>query len=430
MEREKWQQAKEILDAALQQKPELRRKFLNQACAGDETLRGEVESLLSSTGNAESFLETPAVAQIAGIIKSGDKELKNGKCLGHYKIVRQIGAGGMGEVYLAEDTKLNRRVALKLLPTSQSSDHNANRRLLREARAAAALDHPHICHIHEIAETDGRSFIVMQFCEGETLAEKLGRETLSLRETLDLSIQIADALANAHLHHVIHRDIKPANIIVNNQGQAKILDFGLAKIIAEKQDVESEAKTAQLLSAANMIIGTAPYMSPEQVRGKSLDARTDIFSFGVLLYEMLSGTQVFNRESPAETIFAVLGYEPPIAKTLADVPTELQRIVRKTLAKNKEERYQTARDLLIDLKDTRQELEFQQKFGIPPSDGKTESRITQILEINPTVKNQPVKTGALYTKRAYIFGAIILATALGFSYWFFSNQSSITTPIY
>jgi len=356
---ERWQQIKEILQSALERPVDERERFLDKICAEDESLRREVENLLASSENVGSFMERAAIGKVTEMFVSEDKNLQIGERFNHYKILSPLGAGGMGEVYLAEDMKLNRFVALKLLPQSLSADQDANRRLLREAQAAATLDHPHICQIHEIAERDGRSFIVMQFCEGETLAEKLERGNLHLRETLDLAIQIADALANAHSHHIIHRDIKPANIIVNKQGQAKILDFGLAKVITEKPNVENEAKTAQILSTANMIIGTAPYMSPEQMRGKPLDARTDIFSFGIVLYEMLSGKPLFNRESQAETISAVLNYKPPIAKTLADAPTELQRIVQKTLAKNKDKRYQTAKDLLFDLKSLQKRLEFE-----------------------------------------------------------------------
>ena len=361
MNSERWQKVKALFDVVVELAPSERGKFLAKSCGGDDEVRREVENLLASSENAESFMEQAAIGEVAAILVGENNDLPIGERFNHYKILSRLGAGGMGEVYLAEDTKLNRRVALKLLPPNLSADKNANRRLLREAQSAAALDHPHICQIHEIGEAEMRAFIVMQFCEGETLAEKLRQENLSLPDALDLAIQIADALADAHSHHVIHRDIKPENIIVNHRGQAKILDFGLAKIVAENQ-AEGEAETAQLLTAANLIIGTPPYMSPEQAKGKPLDARSDIFSFGAMLYEMLSGKQVFKRESHAETVSAVLNYEPPFAKSLADAPPELQRIVRKTLAKDKEERYQTAKDLLIDLKEARQESEFQNKL--------------------------------------------------------------------
>jgi len=272
---ENWQQVRDVFDDALRQKPEERRKFVHQACGKDKTLLAEVESLLSSHDSAESFMETPAVAKVAGVIKAETKQLKTGKCFGHYEIIRQIGAGGMGEVYLAADTKLNRKVALKVLHQNLSSDNQANRRLLREAQAAATLDHPHICAIYEISETGDGSFIVMQYVEGETLADILA-ERPDIEKSLDLAIQISDALAEAHAHNIIHRDVKPANIIVNEKGQAKVLDFGLAKFV----EAESNKETAQRLNSSGAVMGTVPYMSPEQLRGKRLDARTDIFSFG------------------------------------------------------------------------------------------------------------------------------------------------------
>ncbi|MGI8542300.1 MAG: protein kinase domain-containing protein [Aridibacter sp.] len=423
---EHWQKVKDIFDDTLKIKPESRESFLKSACAEDEELRLEVKSLLASYDDAENFMENPAIGEVAeSFVGTKENSLQIAEFLNHYRIITNLGAGGMGEVYLAEDTKLNRFVALKLLPQSKSADKDANRRLLREAQSAAVLDHPHICQIHEIAETDGRSFIVMQFCEGETLAEKLEKGKLELRETLDLAIQIADALANAHSHHIIHRDIKPANIVVNQHGQAKILDFNLAKIVAEKRKVESEGDTAKILSADNPIIGTAPYMSPEQMRGKLLDVRTDIFSFGALLYEMLTGEQVFKHESQAETIAAVLHFEPPVAKMLADTPLELQRIVQKSLAKNKEERYQTAKDLVLDLQNVRQELDFQDKLertAEPHSEAKTE--ILDVAEITDKRPIAEITTSRSKNRRlGFIIGAIVLLFAVvGFGYWFFSTK--------
>ena len=426
-----WQKVKEILEAALEKSPDEREKFLYNICEGDESLRREVENLLASSENVGDFMEQAAIGKVAEMfVGTQENNLQTAEFLNHYRILSNLGAGGMGEVYLAEDTKLNRFVALKLLPPSKSADEDANRRLLREARSAAALDHPHICHIHEIGETDGRSFIVMQFCEGETLAEKLEKGKLELRETLDLAIQIADALANAHSHHIIHRDIKPANIIVSQNGQAKILDFGLAKVIAERQNVESEAETAKILSSDNLIVGTAPYMSPEQIRGKPLDLRTDIFSFGVMLCEMLSGKQVFKRESQAETV-AVLDYEPPIAKMLADVPVELHRIVRKSLAKDKAERYRTAKELLIDLQNIRQELNFQDKLEIAASPHKTQDENAAQILASPPTSNARFAAGEIKRNKFASLAAlaVLLLILSGLGLWYFNNRLSNTSPI-
>jgi len=207
-----------------------------------------------------------------------------GARLGRYEIKSQLGAGGMGEVYLAEDTKLNRRVAIKLLPAASLESETANRRLLREAQSAAKLDHPNICGILEVSAEDGRNFICMQYVEGETLEARMRRAPLELSESLAIAIQVADALAEAHGRGIIHRDIKPSNIMVTARGAVKVMDFGLAKLIKQTEVVQSEAETEALLSTPGALIGTLPYMSPEQVRGETLDGRSDIFSFGVVLY--------------------------------------------------------------------------------------------------------------------------------------------------
>ena len=272
-----------------------------------------------------------------------------GAIISHYRIVSKLGAGGMGEVYLAQDTQLGRRVAIKLLPPETISDQHARKRLVREARAAATLDHPNICSIYEVGEADGRSFIAMQYIEGETLAARIKREPLELKESLHIASQVADALAEAHTHGIIHRDIKPSNIIITARGQSKVLDFGLARVIAGA--VESEAETQSLLTTPGTILGTVPYMSPEQVRGEPVDARSDIFSFGVLLYEMLSGRQPFVCESAAATISAILTDEPPsLARSRTDASEDLQRIVRKCLEKDRDSRYQSTRELVVDLR--------------------------------------------------------------------------------
>jgi serine/threonine-protein kinase len=285
--------------------------------------------------------------------------LQSGTQLGAYRILGPLGAGGMGEVYLAEDTQLDRKVAIKFLPPESIADEQAKKRLVREARAAAKLDHPNICAIHEVGEEGGRSFIVMQYIEGETLANRIHRNPMVLRDVLDVAVQVADAVAEAHRHGIIHRDIKPQNIMVTPRGQAKVLDFGLAKVVRERSLAESESETESLLTEPGVILGTVPYMSPEQVRCEMPDVRSDIFSFGAVLYEIVTGHQPFSAESAAATFSSILTREPPpLARYSREVPAELERIVRKTLRKDREERYQTARDLLIDLKNLKHNLEF------------------------------------------------------------------------
>lgn len=219
--------------------------------------------------------------------------------ISHYRIIKKLGAGGMGEVYLANDTILNRKVAIKFLSSKTSNDANASRRLIREAKAAATLDHPNICAVHEVGEEQGRHFIVMQYVEGETLDCRIKKQTVELSEALTIAVQIADAIAEAHARGIIHRDLKPQNIMISTRGQAKVMDFGLAKEVRETSQLESEAETLGLLTEPGVILGTVPYMSPEQVRGEAPDARSDIFSFGALLYEMFSGRQPFAAESAA-----------------------------------------------------------------------------------------------------------------------------------
>jgi len=267
--------------------------------------------------------------------------------ISHYRIVRRLGAGGMGEVYLAEDSTLSRKVAIKFLAADSAADEKAKGRLTREARAAAQLDHPNICGIHEVGEDRGLAFIVMQYVEGETLAARMRRKPLELDEALDVGVQLTDALTEAHSHGIIHRDIKPQNIMLTARGHVKVMDFGLAKLVAD----DAQPETESMLTGAGTVLGTVPYMSPEQVRGEPLDARSDLFSFGAVLYEMIAGTQPFAAGSPADTISAILTRETmPLARYSPQVPGEVERIVGKALAKNREERYQTAKDLLIDLR--------------------------------------------------------------------------------
>ena len=275
----------------------------------------------------------------------------------------------MGEVYLAEDAILHRRVAFKLLPPATVSDQQAKKRLLREARAAATLDHPNICTVYEVGEAEGHSFIAMQYVEGTTLAE-IKNGARAWRDALDVAVQIADALAEAHAHNIIHRDIKPGNIMVTERGQVKVVDFGLAKVLHAPQDLNTEADTEELLSRAGTIVGTTPYMSPEQLRAQVVDTRTDIFSFGIVVYEMLTGRQPFTRESRADTAAALLTEQPAELSTYApETPAELQRIVLKCLEKDKARRYQTMQDVATDLRQLQREHEVAARSTAPSSSG-------------------------------------------------------------
>ena len=270
--------------------------------------------------------------------------LPAGHQLGPYVLVSPLGAGGMGEVYLAEDSRLGRRVALKVLPSDLTADERARKRLIREARAVAKLDHPNICTIYEAGEVDGHSYIAMQYVEGQTLAQRVLRKPLELAEIVPLAHEVAQALAEAHRHGIVHRDIKPQNIMISRQGRAIVLDFGLAQPTAP---VANDANTASVLTETGAVAGTVPYMSPEQVRGDLTDERSDIFSFGTMIYEALSRAHPFAGASTADTISSILTRDPQSLDP--SVPQELRRIVHKCLEKDRDRRYQSARDLVVDL---------------------------------------------------------------------------------
>ena len=292
--------------------------------------------------------------------------LKAGASLGRYVIESPLGAGGMGDVYLAEDTGLHRKVALKLLPTALAADDTARKRLVREAQAAAGLDHPNICTIYEVGESDGHSYIAMQYIDGQTLAERLKRGPLDLPSAIALARQVAEALAEAHHLGFVHRDIKPQNIMLTRSGQAKVLDFGIAKASAL---AGTELNTASALTAPGFVPGTTAYMSPEQTRGEPVDQRSDVFSFGIVLFETVTGAHPFARRSSAETASAILASDPPVSEVAA--PAELRRILRKCLEKDRERRYQTMRDLAIDLENLARDL-------TAPSAGASPSRKSRL----------------------------------------------------
>src|SRR6185436_12045669 len=322
MKQEHWQQAKRIFDDALRQKPKARARFVSEVCGGDKTLLAEVESLLSSFDGAGSFLETPAIAKFADLIGIQTQKLETGKCFGHYEIINQIGAGGMGEVYLARDKKLDRKVAIKILNQEYSQDESNLQRFVSEAKAASALNHPNILTIYEFGEAEDARFIVSEYIEGKTLREMIRESSLRLPEILDISIQITGALSAAHQAHLVHRDIKPENIMIRPDGYVKVLDFGLAKLLEQKTKsmLNLEAPTVrQNLTAKGVILGTVNYMSPEQAKGEPVDERTDIFSLGALIYEMCAGKPPFGGGNAIETIGSILNKEPvPLSRQMPE----------------------------------------------------------------------------------------------------------------
>ncbi|HZI47711.1 MAG TPA: serine/threonine-protein kinase, partial [Pyrinomonadaceae bacterium] len=288
MNAERWQQIEELFHAALACEPGLRPAFLASRCGADKVLRSEVESLLSSHESADDFIETPA-GDVAAELLGAQAALEAGQQLENYRIVRPIGSGGMGEVYLAEDLRLKRKVALKLLPPHFTVNPDRVRRFEREARAASALNHPNIVTIYEIGHSNTTHFIATEFVDGKTLRQLINEKPFTLNETLNVSMQVADALSGAHAAGIVHRDIKPENIMVRQDGYVKILDFGLAKL-TEQQTIEADLETPTLLqSNPGLVMGTVQYMSPEQARAKNVGIGTDIWSLGIVMYELLSG---------------------------------------------------------------------------------------------------------------------------------------------
>src|ERR1041384_7955845 len=317
----------------------------------DAALRERVDSLLSSDEQGWDLLEKPAFEAAADLLAEDQPELSEGEQIGHYKVVSLLGVGGMGHVYLAEDAKLGRKVALKLLPTSYTRDGSRLRRFQQEARSASALNHPNILTIHELGEVGGRQFIATEFVEGETLREHLRRGPLNLPETLDIAIQIAGALAAAHKAGIVHRDIKPENIMLRHDGYIKVLDFGLAKL-TEQHEPTSEAHAAKNVNVSSgLVMGTVKYMSPEQAQGLPVDPRSDIFSLGVVLYEMLAGHAPFHGESNSDLILSILTRDPaPIAEFVPNAAIEIQAVVNKALRKSVDRRYQSSSEMIEDLK--------------------------------------------------------------------------------
>jgi eukaryotic-like serine/threonine-protein kinase len=295
------------------------------------------------------------------------KDLSASTTLSHYRLISKIGAGGMGEVYLAQDTKLDRKVALKILPADVASNNDRMERFVREAKSAAALNHPHIAQVFEIGEHDGAHFIAMEFIDGITLGDKIHRERAELKSLLKVLQQVAEGLSKAHSAGIVHRDLKPDNIMITGDGFAKVLDFGLAKLVEtsgpgldQSEGSNGPTNVMQLRSVPGMVMGTVGYMSPEQAQGKTnqIDQRSDIFSFGCILFEAATRHKPFEGDSIIKSLHSLI-YEPaPQIKDLnPSAPPELQRIVRRCLAKDPDERYQSIKEVAIELKELRREIE-------------------------------------------------------------------------
>ena len=356
-----FQTIEKIFRAALDQEPDQIGAFLDTACEGDALLRRKVETLLASRQRAASFIETSAVGLASKIIQNGQADSLAGQTIGHYKISESIGTGGMGEVYLATDITAGRKAALKLLPMRFTGDAERLKRFQREAHAVVTLNHPNILTVYEIGEDHSTHYIASELIEGETLRDRLTRGPMQLSEAVDIAIQAASALAAAHQAGIVHRDIKPENIMLRPDGYVKVLDFGIAKLAEEEVPINMPRDEALLVVETNLgsILGTVRYMSPEQARGAQVDKSTDIWSLGVVLYEMVTGHAPFNGDTPGEVMSSILEKEPPPLTTYnKQAPAELRQIIGKALRKDRRERYQSAGEMLQALKNLGHKLEL------------------------------------------------------------------------
>jgi serine/threonine protein kinase len=362
------QQLEELFHEAVGLEPDERAALIARVSESNPELARAIESLIAAHERPESPLDTPAHEAAAEMIADTQPALVVDQVIGHYRIVAPLGKGGMGEVYLANDTKLDRKVALKLLLAEFTNHKDRLSRFVREAKAASSLNHPNIITIHEIGQSAGVHFIATEFIDGQTLKQHIGRLRMKLPEILEVSIQTAGALQAAHAAGIVHRDIKPENIMLRPDGYVKVLDFGLAKLTEESVQSTAAASQIDTMIKADTkpgtVLGTVNYMSPEQARGLTLDQRTDVFSLGVVLYEMVAGRMPFAAATSIDTLVAILEKEPPpLDQFSSEAPVEFQRIVTKALRKDREERYQTIKDLLIDLKSFKEELLFEQKLS-------------------------------------------------------------------
>ncbi len=412
---ERYQQVGKLFDEALERAPAERADWLRQACGADAALFAAVENLLAHHSEADAFLSRPALE-----IAAAQAPSLLGQQLGHYRILSLLGAGGMGEVYLAEDATLRRKVALKVLPAYIAKDPERLRRFKQEALAASALNHPNIVTIHEFGTENNTHFLVIELVEGQTLRDRLQRGALSLNTALDFTQQVAAALQAAHEAGIIHRDIKPENIMIRRDGLVKVLDFGLAKLTNVRRE-EAQQNDSSHSTEAGTVLGTVAYMSPEQARGQRVDARSDIFSLGVVLYEMLTGNRPFDGETPSHRIVAILEKEPPPLG--ARFPNWIEPLVKTMLAKEVTQRYTDARALLAEVKKLQQRLAFEAevvetKPAIPASELATlrhSVKRTALAKANlpeETVSTQPARRRWLW-----LMSAVLLAALIGVVVW-------------
>jgi len=439
---QQYERLTELFHAALQIAPDKRAGFLDQVSDGDADLRRELESLLAVHGERAAYTEKPPGDIAAGMLlaqhdisASDSASLSPNTRIDHYEIRSLLGKGGMGEVYLAEDLRLHRKVALKILPAAVAANQDRMRRFEQEATAAAALNHPHIAHIYEIGESEGIHFIAIEHIDGDTLRDKIHRDKAPLHKLLKYLTQVAEGLTKAHAAGIVHRDLKPDNIMITRDDYAKILDFGLAKLIEPQTALSSGSDTPRKVgpakaqhSSAGMVLGTAGYMSPEQAQGKveQIDHRSDIFSFGCILFEAVTGQKPFADESIIKSLHKVV-YEaaPPIKDFNPSAPPDLQRVIRRCLAKDREERYQTIKDVALELKEVRQAMTGAGDFDhTATSSGSTEtlSRQTVGPSAISTSSAEYIATEIKRHKKGFAIVCAALVIAFGYGLYKFASQ--------
>lgn len=452
MNSERWQQISRIFNRAISLDAAARSAYVKEKCGTDSELQAEIERLIESHEQAEDdeFMGGLAVEDVAEHFSKGEEQhaLQKGQQFGAYVILDHLGTGGMGEVYLAKDSRLDRIIALKILAPDVVADKRRMQRFRQEAKMVSSLNQPNILTIFESGEVDGLTYIAAEFVDGETLRDHLRGKRLKLSEILDISIQMLAALDAAHEAQIVHRDMKPENVMIRRRDRVvKVLDFGLAKVTEKKKGTgdsgSGEEAITAFKTAPGLIMGTVNYMSPEQAQAHQVDARSDIWSTGVIIYEMVAGTKPFGGSTSAHTIVQILEKEPaPLAHAGAsDVPEELQRIVAKAIAKDPDERYQTAKDMLIDLRNLKKRLELDAELErsatfAHPTSAFNNSAMKAVTRENikavRTAEPAEVETSKSYRGLAIALVAIVAAVAgvLGFNAWRNSTRNvSVVAPV-